>query len=207
MALSACCNDDHVDAWTMTVRPAVCVRLTEDSGAADTQDNRLWMAKDRAQRWSGGKEASCPAAAMGGPVSGPTLFLLPGVIRRPACGARLGPWCQPQAGTSGSIRDTYGAAVCRRTEKARQEASHAGVNLGNSLKWMMNTGFVRSMRNQPMATDVAADEVALGEERKGYMGAGGGQSLSEKAQEVEEGKITASGDEGCLKKPNRESSD
>ena len=30
-------------------------------------------------------------------------------------------------------------------------------------------------------------------------GAGGGQSLSEKAQEVEEGKITASGDEGCLK--------
>lgn len=34
---------------------------------------------------------------------------------------------------------------------------------------MMNTGFVRSIRNQPMATDVAADEVALGEERKGYM--------------------------------------
>lgn len=78
----------------------------------------------------GEKKASCPAAAMGGPVSGPTLFLLPGVIRRPACGARLGPWCQPQAGTSGSFRDTYGAAGCRRTEKARQEASHAGVNLG-----------------------------------------------------------------------------
>lgn len=33
-------------------------------------------------------------------MSGPTLFLLPGVIRRPACGARLGPWCQPQAGSA-----------------------------------------------------------------------------------------------------------
>lgn len=63
-------------------------------------------------------------------MAGPTLLLLPGVIRRPACGAWPGPWCQPQAGTSGSCRDTYGAAGCRRAEKARHGASHAGGNLG-----------------------------------------------------------------------------
>lgn len=63
-------------------------------------------------------------------MSGPTLFLLPGVIRQPACGAWLGPWCHPQAGIAGSWRDTYGAAGYRKPEEARHETSHGGVSLG-----------------------------------------------------------------------------
>lgn len=63
-------------------------------------------------------------------MSGPTLFLQPGVIRQPACGAWLGPWCQPQAYIAGSWRDTYGAAGYRKPKEGRHETSHAGVNCG-----------------------------------------------------------------------------
>lgn len=39
-------------------------------------------------------------------------------------------WCPAGPMVSGSCRDTYGAAGCRRAEKARHGASHAGGNLG-----------------------------------------------------------------------------
>lgn len=63
-------------------------------------------------------------------MSGPTLLLLPGVIRQSACGAWPGSWCQPQAAIAGSWRDTYGAAGYRKPKEASQETSRAGVSLG-----------------------------------------------------------------------------
>ena len=83
-----------------------------------------------------GQEKKKPAAPLrprGGPVSGPTLFVLSGAIRQPACGALPGPPCQPPVPAP---PEATGAArrAARLQVRVRKVGDRAAGHTGRGLR-------------------------------------------------------------------------